>query len=172
MTSDEMAARFDALVASYPERRSALIPVLHAVQAEAGYLSAEALERVADYLGLGAAEVMSVASFYDMLHLEPVGRHTIAACQNLSCTLLGGERLIRHLESRLGIRCGDTTPDGRITLRRVECLGACGASPVLQVDGCYHERMTPEKADALLERLQSDSPAPPPDPLRSGQGEG
>jgi NADH-quinone oxidoreductase subunit E len=156
MISDEMRARFDALVAKYPEKRSALIPLLHAVQAEAGHLSPEAIEWLAGYLGLSAADVMSVASFYDMLNLEPVGRHMIYACHNLSCTLQGGERLIRHLESRLGIRCGETTPDGRITLKRMECLGACGTAPVLQVDGVFHEQMTAEKADALLERLRGE----------------
>ncbi|MBI4536925.1 MAG: NADH-quinone oxidoreductase subunit NuoE [candidate division NC10 bacterium] len=157
MISNETRARFDALVAKYPERRSALIPILHAVQAEAGYLSPEAIAWVAAYLDLSAADVMSVASFYDMLNLEPVGRHMLYVCHNLSCTLLGGERLIRHLEARLGIRCGETTPDGQVTLRRMECLGACGAAPVLQLDGVFHEQMTAERADALLERLRSES---------------
>ena len=156
MISDEMRARFDALVARYPERRSALIPILHAVQSEVGHLSPQAIEWVAGYLGLSPADVMSVASFYDMLNLEPVGRHMIYVCHNLSCTLLGGERLIRHLESRLSIRCGETTRDGQITLKRMECLGACGTAPVLQLDGVFHEQMTAEKADALLERLRSE----------------
>ena len=156
MMSNEMCARLDVLVAKYPEKRSALIPLLHAVQAEAGHLSPQAIEWVADYLSVSPADVMSVASFYDMLNLEPVGRHMIYVCHNLSCTLLGGERLIRHLESRLGIRCGETTQDGRITLKRMECLGSCGTSPVLQVDGVFHERMTAEKADELLERLRDD----------------
>jgi len=154
MISDELRARLDRLAARYPERRSALIPILQAVQEERGHLPPEVIQEVAAHLGLPPAEVMSVASFYDMLSLEPAGRHTLCVCQNLSCTLLGGERLIRHLEARLGIRCGETTPDGRISLRRVECLGACGAAPVLQLDGVYHERMTPEKADELLERLR------------------
>ena len=169
MISAETRARFDALVAKYPERRSALIPILHAVQAEAGYLSSEAIEWVAGYLGLSPADVMSVASFYDMLNLEPVGRHMIYVCHNLSCTFLGGERLIRHLESRLGIHCGETTRDSQITLKRMECLGACGTAPVLQVDGVFHEQMTAEKADALLERLRNGTPAPRSGPLPSGE---
>jgi NADH-quinone oxidoreductase subunit E len=156
MISEAKRQAFDALVARYPERRSALIPLLHEVQAEAGYLSPEAIEWVAGYLGLATADVMSVASFYDMLSLEPVGRHLIYVCQNLSCALLGAEALIRHLEARLGIRMGETTPDGRITLKRMECLAACGAGPALQVDGMYHERMTPEKVDALLDRLRKE----------------
>jgi NADH-quinone oxidoreductase E subunit len=156
MISEPKRQQFDALVAHYPERRSALIPLLHELQAEAGYLSPEAIEWAAAYLGLSAADVMSVASFYDMLNLEPVGRHLIHVCQNLTCALLGAEALIRHLEARLGIRMGETTPDGRITLKRMECLAACGAGPALQVDGLYHERMTPEKLDALLDRLLRD----------------
>jgi NADH-quinone oxidoreductase subunit E len=155
MMTDAMRKRCDALVARYPERRSALIPILHLAQDEAGHLSPEAIAWIAGYLDLSAADVLSVASFYDMLNLAPVGRHMIYVCQNLSCTLLGGERLIRHLEGRLGIRCGETTPDGLITLRRMECLGSCGTSPVLQVDGVFHEQMTPERADELLERLRN-----------------
>lgn len=144
----------DELVARYPEKRSALIPILHEVQAEVGYLSPEAIEWVAGYLGLSPADVMSVASFYDMLSLEPVGRHMICVCQNLSCSLLGAERLIRHLEERLGIRMGETTPDGLITLKRMECLASCGTAPAIQVDGIYYERMTTQKLDELLAKLR------------------
>jgi NADH-quinone oxidoreductase subunit E len=156
MIPEESRKRFDGLVARYPERRSALIPLLHALQVEVGYLTPEAIEDLAGYLDLSAADLLSVASFYDMLNLEPVGKHLIYACQNLTCSLLGAERLIRHLESRLGIRMGETTPDGRITLRRMECLAACGAGPAIQVDGLYHEQMTPQKLDALLDRLLCD----------------
>jgi len=154
--SAETRRRVEELVKRYPERRSALIPILHEVQAEAGYLPPEAIAWVADFLALTPADVLSVASFYDMFALEPVGRHVIAVCQNLSCTLLGGERLIRHLEARLGIRAGETTPDGAITLRRMECLAACGAAPVIQVDGVYHERVTPEALDGLLAALRDE----------------
>ena len=162
MISEETRKRFDELVTHYPERRSVLIPMLHEVQAEVGYLSSEAIEWVAGYLDLSPADVMSVASFYDMLHLEPVGRHMIYVCHNISCALLGAERLIRHLESRLGIRMGETTPDGRISLKRMECLASCGTGPAIQLDGVYHENMTPERLDALLETLRADGEAPRP----------
>ncbi len=155
MISDETKKRFDDLVKRYPEKRSALIPILHEVQAEVGYLSPEAIEWVAAYLGLSPADVMSVASFYDMLNLEPVGKHMIYVCQNLSCALLGAERLIRHLESRLGIRTGETTPDGLITLKRMECLASCGTAPAIQIDGIYYERMTTQKLDDLLDKLRN-----------------
>jgi NADH-quinone oxidoreductase subunit E len=154
MISDERQQRFDDLVRRYPEKRSALIPILHEVQAEVGYLSPEAIEWVAAYLGLSPADVMSVASFYDMLNLEPVGKHMIYVCQNLSCALLGAERLIRHLESALGIRMGETTPDGLISLKRMECLASCGTAPAIQIDGTFYEKMTPKKLDDLLERLR------------------
>jgi NADH-quinone oxidoreductase subunit E len=154
MIAAETKHRFDELVQRYPERRSALIPILHQVQAEVGYLSPEAIEWVARYLGLSPADVMSVASFYDMLNLEPVGRHLIYVCHNLTCSLLGVERLIRQLEGRLGIRMGETTPDGLITLKRMECLASCGTAPVIQVDGMFYENMTPEKLDELLEKLR------------------
>jgi len=154
MISDEAKKRFDGLVKRYPEKRSALIPILHEVQAEVGYLSPEAIEWVAAFLGLSPADVMSVASFYDMLNLEPVGQHMIYVCQNLSCSLLGAEPLIRHLEDRLGIRMGETTPDGLITLKRMECLASCGTAPAIQVDGMFYERMTPRKLDDLLEKLR------------------
>jgi len=156
MIAEVTRKRFDDLVARYPEKRSALIPILHAVQAEVGHLSPAAIEWVAGYLSLSPADVMSVASFYDMLELEPVGRHMIYVCQNLTCTLLGAEKLVRHLESRLGIRMGETTADGKITLKRMECLAACGTAPAIQVDGEYHHQVTPEKLDALLDTLRRD----------------
>ena len=154
MIPDEAKRRFDELTKRYPEKRSALIPILHEVQATVGYLKPEAIEWVADYLGLSAAEVMSVASFYDMFNLERVGKHMISVCQNLSCSLLGADRLIRHLESRLGIRMGETTPDGLITLKRMECLASCGTAPTIQIDGIYYERMTSQRLDELLDKLR------------------
>jgi NADH-quinone oxidoreductase subunit E len=156
MISETKRQQFDALVARYPEKRSALIPLLHEVQTEVGYLSAEAVAWVAGYLALSPADVLSVASFYDMLHLEPVGKHLIYVCQNLTCALRGSERLIRHLETALGIRMGETTPDGKITLKRMECLASCGTAPSIQVDGVYHHQVTPDALDALLADLRRD----------------
>jgi NADH-quinone oxidoreductase subunit E len=156
MISETKRQQFDELVARYPEKRSALIPLLHEVQAEVGYLSPEAVAWVAGYLTLSPADILSVASFYDMLHLEPVGKHLIYVCQNLTCVLRGSERLIRHLETTLGIRMGETTPDGKITLRRMECLASCGTAPSIQVDGIYHHQVTPDALDALLADLRRD----------------
>jgi NADH-quinone oxidoreductase subunit E len=156
MISEATRQRFDELVKHYPEKRSALIPILHDVQAEVGHLTPEAIAWVADYLGLSAADVMSVASFYDMFHLEPVGEHIIYVCQNLTCTLLGAEKIIRHLEAKLGIRMGETTRDGKITVKRMECLASCGTAPSIQVDGVYHHQVTPEKLDTLLDALRRE----------------
>ncbi len=156
MISEAKRQQLDVLVARYPEKRSALIPILHEVQAQVGYLSPEAVEWVAGYLAISPADVMSVASFYDMLSLEPVGKHLIYVCQNLTCTLLGAERLIRQLEAKLGVRMGETTADGKITVKRMECLASCGTAPSIQVDGVYHHQVTPEKLDALLDALQRD----------------
>ena len=153
MFSEATKKRFDELVGRYPEGRSALIPILHEVQAQVGHLSPEAVEWVAAYLGLSRADVMSVASFYDMLELEPVGRHMVYVCQNLTCALLGAERLIRHLEQRLGIRMGETTPDGLISLKRMECLASCGTAPAMQVNRTYHEQLDEAKLDRILESL-------------------
>jgi NADH-quinone oxidoreductase subunit E len=155
MISDETKQRCDELLRRYPERRSALIPMLHAVQAEVGYLSPGAIDWVATYLGLSAADVLSVASFYDMFNLEPVGRHMIYVCHNLTCSLLGAEGLIRHLEERLGVRMGETTRDGLITLKRMECLASCGTAPAIQIDGIFYEQMTPRKLDELLDTLRA-----------------
>jgi NADH-quinone oxidoreductase subunit E len=154
-TLEAMRDRLETLVKRYPEPRSALIPILHEAQAGVGYLSPQAIDWVAAFLGLSPAEVMSVASFYDMLSLEPLGRHVIYVCHNLSCTLLGAERLIRHLEGRLGIRMGETTADGLVSLRRMECLASCGTAPAIQVDGTYYHRVTPERLDEVLASLRS-----------------
>ena len=157
IVSEATRQRVQALMARYPERRSALIPILHEVQDERGHLSPDAIGWVADVLGLSPADVMSVASFYDMFWLAPVGRHVISVCHNLTCSLLGAEPLIRHLESRLGIRAGETTADGQISLRRFECLASCGTGPAIQVDGIYYERMTPDKVDAVLVTLRGEA---------------
>jgi NADH-quinone oxidoreductase subunit E len=156
MISEATRTRCDELTKRYPEKRSALIPILHEVQAEAGHLAPDVIAWVADYLGLSPADVMSVASFYDMFHLEPVGRHIIYVCQNLTCSLLGAEKLIGYLEAKLGVRMGETTPDGKITVKRMECLASCGTAPSIQVDGIYHHQVTPEKLDALLDALRRE----------------
>lgn len=136
----DLAAEAKAIAAKYPpgRSRSALLPLLHLVQERDGYLTDAGMAEVAEILGLSTADVRSVATFYTMYYLKPKGRSVISVCHNIACTLMGAERVVDALESRLGIRCGQTTPDGAVTLERVECLAACDLAPMLQVD---HDRM-------------------------------
>ena len=137
----------------YAQPRSALLPALHAAQEEIGYLTEDAMRDVGDALGLPLSEVMSIATFYEMFHLERPGRHHIRICTNISCHLNGCEALLERLCSRLGIRPGETTADGRVTLEPVQCLAACEEAPVLLVDAERHARVTPVMVDELLARL-------------------
>ncbi|MFQ6098107.1 MAG: NADH-quinone oxidoreductase subunit NuoE [Armatimonadota bacterium] len=138
------------ILAKYPARECAMLPLLWLAQKEHGYLPPEALAEVAEYTGRSVTAVKSVASFYTMLHLEPVGEHLIEVCTNISCSLLGAERLVAHLERRLGIRCGETTADGKFTLREVECLGLCDMAPAMLINNERFGNLTPAKIDELL----------------------
>lgn len=144
------------ILSRYPHRRSALIPLLHLCQREAGYLTEEALGQVARRLGLSPAQVMEVATFYDLFRLKPGGRREIWVCHNLSCSLLGGEQVVRRLEQELGVGAGETTSDGLFTLKRVECLAACGIAPVIQVGADYYGPVLPQDVGALVERLRKE----------------
>ncbi len=143
----------DAL-SRYPNKRSAVLPVLWIAQREFGWISPAALRLVARTVELPEPEVFGVATFYTMFNLKPVGRHHLQVCMTLSCSLMGADRLFRHLEKKLGIGHGETTKDGRFTLRRVECLAACGGGPCLQVNLDYYENLDEAKVDALLEKLK------------------
>ena len=147
-------AEVDAAIARYPVRRSAVLPVLWIAQREWGWLSTAALRQVADSVGLPEAEVFGIATFYTMFNMKPVGRHHLQVCMTLSCSLMGSDRLWKHLEQKLGVGHGETTPDGRYTLRRVECLAACGGGPCMQVGFDYHENLTEARANVLLETLK------------------
>lgn len=146
-------AEFRQILARYPTKQAALLPALHLAQREFGWISPEAMAYVAGLLTLPPIKVYEVVTFYGMYHQQPVGRHLVACCATLSCALNGAEALLRHLEGRLGIKAGETTPDGRVTLKKVECLAACDAGPCLQVNGAYRDRMDAGKADRLLAEL-------------------
>jgi NADH-quinone oxidoreductase subunit E len=149
----EIAAKIEQL----PDRRSALIPALYIAQREFGYISPEVMEYLAAELSLPVSEVRGVASFYTMFNKEPVGKYHIQVCQNLTCSLLGAESLISHLEKKLGIACGQTTPDGKFSISRVECLGSCGTAPVMQINDDYYENLTAEKVDEILAGLDKEA---------------
>ncbi|MFQ5912597.1 MAG: NADH-quinone oxidoreductase subunit NuoE [Nitrospinota bacterium] len=148
--SEEGLAEFERICGRYPVRRSALIPTLQLAQGEFEYLSPPVIQYVAELLELSAMDVLSVTSFYEMLHTEPAGKRHIWVCHNLSCNLFGAEEIIRRLEERLGIRVGQTTKDGRFSLARAECLGACDKAPMLWCNDAFCVNLTPEKVDALI----------------------
>jgi NADH-quinone oxidoreductase subunit E len=148
------------IIKRYPEGRqkSALIPVLHIAQSENnGWLSSEMMDYVASLLDIHPIEVYEVASFYSMFNLLPVGNCVIEVCQTGPCWLNGSEEILEHFQKRLGINPGETTADGRFTLKTVECLAACGNAPVIQVGTEYHENMTLEKADQLLDKWTAEN---------------
>ena len=139
-----------------PDRkRSAVISALHAAQHENnGYLTADIMDAVAAYLGLAPIQVYEVATFYSMFETKPVGRHHLSVCTNISCMLRGSQEVVDHVEKKLGIKTGESTPDGRIYLKREEeCLAACSGAPMMMVDHVYHENLTPERIDKILDEL-------------------
>lgn len=149
-----LVSEIQEIAKQYPESRSAIMPALHLAQKQYGWLPREAFEQVGEALDLTPAYCMSVASFYDMYHLEPVGKHTIEVCTNISCALVGAQATLEAFERELGIHPGETTADGEITLRTVECYGGCGWGPVVAVDQRYHEPVKPEDVSRLLQGLR------------------
>ena len=139
----------------YPESKSAILPALRLAQERYGWLSSEAFEQVADALDLTPAYCMSVASFYDMYRLEPTGKHTIEVCTNISCALVGAQATLEAFQRELGIEPGETTADGEVTLRTVECYGGCGWGPVVAIDQRYHEPVKPDDVPKLIEGLRN-----------------
>ena len=155
--SDHLREEIDRWVSKFPEgrQRSAVIGALQAAQHEnQGYLSAEIMNAVADYLGLPSIQVYEVATFYSMFETEPVGRHCVSVCTNISCMLRGSDEIVSHLEERLGIKLGESTEDGKFYLKKEEeCLAACCGAPMMMVDHVYHENLTSIKVDEILEQL-------------------
>jgi NADH-quinone oxidoreductase subunit E len=150
-------AKVRQLLLRYPEgqQKSALLPVLHIAQEElGGYLPVDVMDYVASLLGIQPIEVYEVATFYSMFYLDKMGTYVIEVCRTGPCSIAGGEKILAYLAETLDIQPGQTTPDGLFTLKEVECLGSCGTGPVLQVNSRFHEKLTPEKIDRLLEDLR------------------
>lgn len=159
--SEELMARADELVARYPLRRSALLPLLYLVQAEQGHVSREGMQEVAEILDLTTAEVEAVATFYTMFKKAPAGRWLVSVCTNVSCALAGGRELYDRAVEELGEGAREVTPDGLFTVEEVECLGACDQAPVVQVNYCSYARVDPERLRVLIAGLrEGDVPAP------------
>jgi NADH-quinone oxidoreductase E subunit len=152
--SDRTRAEITQLRAKYPDPRSVLMPALHLAQRENGWLSDEVMKEVGAFLGIPVAEVRSVASFYTMYNLKPVGKYHIQVCTNLSCSLLGAEHMVEYLKKKLGVDVGQTTPDRKYTLSTVECLGSCGTAPMMQVNDDYYENLTEQRIDEILSALK------------------
>jgi NADH-quinone oxidoreductase subunit E len=153
--TSENTAVADDIIARYPRPRSAMIPLLHLAQEQDGHLTEEAMEHIAELVDVTPAEVLGTASFYEMFKREPVGDYVITVCTNISCMLVGGEELLHHLEHRLGVKAGSTTPDGKFTLEDVECIAACSEAPCMQVNYRYFHRVQLEDVDDLLDDLRA-----------------
>jgi NADH-quinone oxidoreductase subunit E len=157
LISPESRTEIDKWIAKYPadNKRSAVMAALRTVQDQnGGWLSGDLIDAVADYLEMPSIAVYEVASFYSMYELEPVGRHKICLCTNVSCMLCGSDSILEYLQKKLGIGFGETTADGRFTLKEVECLGACGGAPMMQIHNKYYENLTPERIDEILAVLE------------------
>lgn len=156
MLSAERIGEIDHWIAKYPadQRQSAVMSALFIVQEEHNYLTPVLMDAVAEYLQMPAIAVYEVATFYSMYEHKPLGRHLINVCTNISCKLRDSDEVVKYLETKLNINLGDTTADQRFTLRSVECLGACVNAPMMQVDKDYHENLTTDKIDDVLEQYQ------------------
>ncbi len=153
----EIRAEIDQWIAKYPAewKQSAVMAALRIVQdANGGWLSRELMDDVAGYLEMAPIAVYEVATFYSMYELKPVGKHKICVCTNVSCMINGSDNIVGHLEKKLGVALGGTTSDGKFTLKEVECLGACGGAPMMQIGKQYYENLTPEIVDSILDRLE------------------
>jgi len=152
--SPELAARFDKLVTLYPLRRSALVPMLLYAQDEVGYLSDAVIAEVAARIGIQESDVHSVLSYYSMLRTKPAGKFNVQVCTNICCMLRGGNELFEHCRKRLGIGQKGVTPDGVFSLEEVECIGACSWAPAVQINYDFHENLTPESMDKILDEYR------------------
>ncbi len=156
----ETVRAIDELITHYPVKEAALIPAMHILQDEIKWMPMEAMDWIADKLEIPRVRVYGVASFYTMFRRKPEGKLRLEVCTNLSCSLLGATHIRDYLCEKLGIRPGETTPDGKVTLTEVECLGSCGTAPVMLVNDRFYENLTPKKIEALLERIARASIAP------------
>lgn len=160
LLSDEVRKEIDVWVAKYPidQKQSAVMPALRIVQENnQGYLTNDLMDAIAEYLDMRPISVYEVATFYSMYELKPVGKTKICVCTNISCLLRGSEEIVDHLNKRLGIGLGETSSDGRYSLKEVECLGACAGAPMFQIDKEYFENLTPERVDEILDSIEKSA---------------
>lgn len=151
--SEKFYSEIERLKPRYPTKQAVLLPALHLAQKELGWISSEVMDEVAVAIDIPAPVVREVITFYTMYNLKPVGKHHLQFCTNISCCLRGAEDLLHHCEKKLGIEAGETTKDGKFTISHMECLGACGTAPVVQINDDYHENLTQAELDKLLASL-------------------
>jgi NADH-quinone oxidoreductase subunit E len=149
--TEQSAERIREIMERYPAPRSALLPALHVAQNQLGWISRDAMEEVGAIVGVEPDQVEEVASFYTMYYTEPVGTYVLEICKTAPCSFMGAEEIIDYISGRLGIRPGETTPDGMFSLKTVECLAACHRAPMMQVNHRYYQDLTPQKIDALID---------------------
>ena len=154
MYSEANERKIDELLTHYPVKRSAILPALFIAQEEHGYVTDEDVKYLARRLDMRVNEVEEVVTFYSMYSRKPIGRYKLQVCRTISCLLVGAERITEHISDKLGVRVGGTTGDGKFTLQEVECLGYCDLAPCLQVNFDYHERVTPERVDEIIDGLK------------------
>jgi NADH-quinone oxidoreductase subunit E len=159
MLSAESVARIKDAAAKYPQVKSAILPALTIAYRQLGHLNPDIYGEIASTLSIPAGEIAEAASFYTMFPKQPVGKYLIQVCHNISCSLLGAESLVSHLEQKLGVQVGETTPDNLFTIVRVECLGSCSTAPMMQINHDYYENLTRKKVDAILEQLRAEAKA-------------
>jgi len=152
--SEATVAKIEKEFVKYPTKRAVVKSALRYAQDEHGWVSDDVVKAVADLLELEPIQVYEVATFYDHYDIKPVGRHKIKVCTNISCMLCGSDDVVEHLQNRLGIKFGETTDDGRFTLYEAECLAACAAAPMMMIGNDYHENLTPDKIDGILDGLE------------------
>lgn len=152
--SPDREQKLTEILGRYPNKMAACIPLLHLCQEQNGWVSEDVMHFVASRLELPVAHVQGVVTFYTLFNQKPVGKHQVWVCRTLPCALRGAGELLHHCEKKLGIHAGETTEDGKITLRTAECLASCGTAPMIQVDKDYYENLTPEKVDGILETLR------------------
>jgi NADH-quinone oxidoreductase subunit E len=159
MLSESLLKKFDQLIARYPLKRSALVPLLMYAQDEVGCVSEEVIAEVAQRVEVRPIEVVEVIGYYSMLHRKPLGKYNVQVCTNISCMLRGADEMYEHVCKKLGIKHKQTTPDGLFSLEEVECLGACCGAPAMQVNYDFYENLTPEKFDSLIDELKKNEPS-------------
>ncbi len=157
MLTQQSMEQIQSEIGKYPsgQKQAAIMATLTIAQREKGWLSKETMDWIAEYLEVPPIRVREVATFYSMYDLQPTGKHKICVCTNISCMLRGSDLVVEHFERRLGVKVGETTADGKLSLKEVECLGACGGAPMMQLDDKYYENLTPDGVDEILAQLEN-----------------